>query len=432
MVDWSVRPGSDSDSEALIELIGTVWAEYPGCVLDVDAEEPWLRAPAAFYDERDGEFWVATDDDSGELLACIGIKPVGEDTVELKSLYVAASGRRTGLGSALVQLVEDTAVDRAARRIVLWSDTRFLDAHRLYTRLGYWPTGESRDLNDLSNTTEYGFAKDVLSSLFDFGDPEASGDRFADLASAGSGRFSAIAATQWARTLGLRGEFDAARTVLESVDGSDPVVRGWGALERGRVANSAGEPGRGRLHFDEALALGREHGDDGLAVDASHMIGIVGTPEEQVRFSELGLELAEPSTDPRARSLVGALLNNLGVSLGEQDRWADALAIHERAVTWRTERGAEGPLAVARWQHARALRAVGRIEEALAVQMSLDAEADPYVAEERGECLLLLGRPDEARPWFALAARGLADDGWTAANEPDRLARLQQLAAGTA
>lgn len=161
MDEWSVRPATDEDSAALIELIGTVWSEYPGCVLDVDGEEPWMRAPATFYAERDGQFWVAVDDDTGDLIACVGIKPVATDTVELKSLYVAARGRRTGLGSALVRLVEDTATDRQARRIVLWSDTRFADAHRLYTRLGYEPTGESRELHDLSNTTEYGFTKDL-------------------------------------------------------------------------------------------------------------------------------------------------------------------------------------------------------------------------------------------------------------------------------
>ena len=44
-----------------------------------------------------------------------------------------------------------------------WSDTRFLDAHRLYERLGYVRTGETRDLHDLSNTTEFFFVKELES-----------------------------------------------------------------------------------------------------------------------------------------------------------------------------------------------------------------------------------------------------------------------------
>lgn len=39
-----IRDGRDSDSEQLITLIESVYAEYPGCVLDVDGEAPHLRS----------------------------------------------------------------------------------------------------------------------------------------------------------------------------------------------------------------------------------------------------------------------------------------------------------------------------------------------------------------------------------------------------
>jgi putative acetyltransferase len=424
-----VRPVSDKDSQALIELIGVTWSEYPGVVLDVDREEPWLRSPASYYSEHGGSFWVAVGDD-GALHASIGIRPAPDEAVELKSLYVAAAGRRGGLGSGLVRMVEDEAAGLGARRIVLWSDSRFIDAHRLYRRLGYWPTGESRELNDLSSTTEYGFAKDVLSGLFDYGDVAGSAARFGDLAATHpASAFGAIAATQRARALGLSGDWDAARSLLSTIDLSDPVVAGWVAIERGRIANSTDQPGRGRADFDVAFAAGTATGDDGLAVDAAHMIAIVGSPAELISWAQRGLSLAEVSTDPRARAMVGALLNNLGVSLGEQNRWDEALAVHERSVAWRGDRGAPGPLAIARWQQARSLRAVGRVEEALAIQLELDLD-DPYVAEERAECLYALGRIDEARPYFAQVAAELGADEWFATNEVERLARLNRLAAG--
>jgi hypothetical protein len=41
-----IRPGRDSDAAGFIALIGACWAEYPGCVLDVDGELPELRALA--------------------------------------------------------------------------------------------------------------------------------------------------------------------------------------------------------------------------------------------------------------------------------------------------------------------------------------------------------------------------------------------------
>jgi len=149
----------DDDSAALIELIGACWSEYPGCVLDVDGEEPWLRAPAAAYAGDDGTCWVV--EDGGGIVACVGVKPRAGGVAELKSLYVARRARRRGLGARLTGLVEAEATQLGALRVVLWSDTRFRDAHRLYERLGYARTGRTRDLHDLSGTSEYEFAKDL-------------------------------------------------------------------------------------------------------------------------------------------------------------------------------------------------------------------------------------------------------------------------------
>jgi tetratricopeptide (TPR) repeat protein len=79
------------------------------------------------------------------------------------------------------------------------------------------------------------------------------------------------------------------------------------------------------------------------------------------------------------------------------------------------------------------LRALGRIEEALAMRQALFAgyqrslDENGYVSEELGECLLALGHPAEARPHFQRAYALLSQDIWLAANEPDRLARLQRL-----
>lgn len=153
-----IRPVTDADSSALIELIGQCWAAYPGCVLDVDAEEPWLRAPASAYAGWAGEMWVATLDDV--VVACVGVKPA-EDHAELKSLYVAPAARRRGLGELLIRLVEGEARRLGHRRIELWTDTRFADAHRAYERQGYVRLPVGRELHDLSKTVEHHYAKQL-------------------------------------------------------------------------------------------------------------------------------------------------------------------------------------------------------------------------------------------------------------------------------
>ncbi len=152
----SIRTARDEDSAGVIALIGSVFAEYPGVLLDVDREEPELRAPAS----RFPFFWVAEDQDS-EIVGCIGCTEctARAPTVELKKLYVHESARRQGLGRRLITLVEDHARAVGATRIVLWSDTRFVTAHEVYRRTGYEATGRTRELHDLSDTREFEFEK---------------------------------------------------------------------------------------------------------------------------------------------------------------------------------------------------------------------------------------------------------------------------------
>jgi putative acetyltransferase len=156
--DVVVRAARDEDAEGLIRLVGACFAEYPNCVLDVDGEIPELRAIATWVAGLGGRFWIA--ERGGVVAGSAGVTAAAEPGgAELRKLYVAADARRRGLGAQLCGLVEEEARRRAAAFIDLWSDTRFLDAHRLYHRLGYERTGETRELHDLSASVEYRFRK---------------------------------------------------------------------------------------------------------------------------------------------------------------------------------------------------------------------------------------------------------------------------------
>lgn len=154
----SLRPGRDDDAEGLIALLGGVFSEYPGCLLEVDGEMPELRRIASYFAEHAGQFWVAERD--GEVVGCIGFTPASDPRgVELKKLYVRATERKTGLGGRLVALVEAAAAERGARYIDLWSDTRFTTAHAFYEKRGWLRGPTTRELHDLSRTVEYYFKK---------------------------------------------------------------------------------------------------------------------------------------------------------------------------------------------------------------------------------------------------------------------------------
>lgn len=158
-----IRPARDSDAGGLIALIAAVYAEYPGCVLDVDREELDLRAIASAYAARGGQFWVAVDGADEGIVGCVGWSPSNDSArpgwVELRKLYVARSHRRRGLAGALCDQVESAARARNSPGIELWSDTRFKDAHRFYAQRGYERQSAVRQLADLSQSSEYHFLR---------------------------------------------------------------------------------------------------------------------------------------------------------------------------------------------------------------------------------------------------------------------------------
>ncbi len=159
MNDIVIRSARDEDSDALIRLIGAIYAEYPGCILDVDLEMPELRKPASAAHADSGRWWVAELENA--IVGSVAVVPENDGIVELKKLYVSAAARRRGLGAHLVALAESEARERNASTMVLWTDTRFADAHRLYARLGFVKAPRTRVLNDLSNTIEFHFAKEL-------------------------------------------------------------------------------------------------------------------------------------------------------------------------------------------------------------------------------------------------------------------------------
>jgi putative acetyltransferase len=155
-----LRPVTDADAEGLIALVGACFDEYPGCVLDLPGLDADLLAPATEVARRGGAWWVV--ERQREIVATIGAGELRDDgLLELKRLYVGPTARRRGLAAALVGVVEAYAAERDAVTVDLWSDTRFLDAHRLYERLGYVATGETRELHDPSDTTERRFRREL-------------------------------------------------------------------------------------------------------------------------------------------------------------------------------------------------------------------------------------------------------------------------------
>jgi tetratricopeptide (TPR) repeat protein len=283
---------------------------------------------------------------------------------------------------------------------------------------------------------ESGTLQARIDELWDFDDPAASGSRFrAAAGDASIDRERGILMTQVARALGLQGNYSEGMAILDAIPHADGdlEVEVRARLERGRILNTRGDRAEARPEFDAAFEGATSAGLENLAADALHMIAIVAPADEQLGLNERAIALANAATDPRARRWLASLYNNTGWTHFDAGNLDEALRLFELALEERLKVNKPRETGIARWAVARTLRAQGRTGEALAAQRDLkrfNAEAgidDAYVEEELGECLLALGRLDEARPHFAKAAEGISADPWMLANEPARIARLQEL-----
>lgn len=159
-MSFEIRPVKDADADGLIKLVGDCFSEYEGVIIDLEDLDKDLKAYETYLQEQEGEGFVAIAED-GELVASVACAPSGEDSFELKRLYLSARLRGSGMGLQLLHLVEGVARQRGATIMDAWSDTRFTRAHRFYEREGYAKQAETRELHDISETVEFYFKKQL-------------------------------------------------------------------------------------------------------------------------------------------------------------------------------------------------------------------------------------------------------------------------------
>ena len=218
---------------------------------------------------------------------------------------------------------------------------------------------------------------DRLRQHWDFGDLDGTEARLRDRLAAepdDDGRAEVL--TQLARVEGLRDRFDAAERLLAEAEelAAGGVAAARIDLERGRVLRSAGDPDAAlplfAAAYDRALAAGQEF----IAADAAHMAAIVDPS-----WAERGIALAEGSTD--ARYWLGPLWNNLGWSRFEAGDAAGALDAFEQALA---AQDTPQQRAIARYAVARALRELGRLDEAIEqLELGLAQSPGPHPVIEQ-------------------------------------------------
>lgn len=169
-MEWQLRPVAPGDETGVAETVKECFLEY-GLTWEPEGYHADLYNLAGYFSGEEGRFWVA--EVGGAIVGCGGIAwmeepgaPLGELVgeypriggcqAEIVRMYVRGSARRQGIAGAIFDNVLGAAQDHGVRALEIWSDKRFLDAHRMYEARGAVRVGE-RICDDPDDSPEWGF-----------------------------------------------------------------------------------------------------------------------------------------------------------------------------------------------------------------------------------------------------------------------------------
>jgi ribosomal protein S18 acetylase RimI-like enzyme len=136
-----LRRARPEDLAAVGEVTVAAYAEF--AAEDVDDYALFLKDAARR--DREAELWVATPDDSDEILGTVTICPEGSvwrevaepGEGEFRVLAVKPEARGHGVGAALLGLVVDRFRSEGAPRIVMSTQRGMVAAQRIYDGAGF-------------------------------------------------------------------------------------------------------------------------------------------------------------------------------------------------------------------------------------------------------------------------------------------------------
>ena len=256
-----------------------------------------------------------------------------------------------------------------------------------------------------------------VTKLWDFGNPAESEARFREALPTAAPDDAFILQTQIARSHGIRKDFERTRAILSTLEPAlasaspEAQTRYW--LELGRSYASATHPpatqteeakGTARNAFTHAFDVAKAAQLDYLAIDALHMMAFVDTaPEDQLKWDLKAIDYMEASSQAQAKQWEGSLRNNVGYALHQAKRFEEALAQFQGSLAAHERSGKAVNIRIAHWMVAWTYRAMGRLNEALDIQLRLErewaaaGEDDPYVFEELEHIYKGLGDDEKAK-----------------------------------
>lgn len=287
-------------------------------------------------------------------------------------------------------------------------------------------------------------AKEPINKLWDFNDPKLSESRFrgrlADEEKENAPLVERMEIlTQVARAEGLQQKFDEAHKTLDTVEATLASLNSTYLdtryyLERGRAFNSSGKKEEAKQEFLKAIESGKKGGHDYYTIDGIHMMAVADEPAKQLDWTELGIAMAEASSEDRAKLWLGTFYNNSGWTYFGMKEYQKALDLFIKNEKFAESRNNKSDVQIAKWCQAKMYRFLKQLDTSLSIQRELEKamqdktmDEDGYVYEEIAECLLAQGKANDAKPYFRRAYDLLSKDIWLQKDEKPRLERMEEL-----
>lgn len=114
--------------------------------------EDLLDIKSNFFDKGQ-PFWIALDE-FDRVIGCIGTRIDEEGKIFLSRLYVKFDFKRHGIGSKLVEMAENSAIERGFKEIHVHLGKEYLESQIFYPKHGYVEYKELYMKKNLSNFVE--------------------------------------------------------------------------------------------------------------------------------------------------------------------------------------------------------------------------------------------------------------------------------------
>lgn len=131
-----IRPFRPADQDAVVALVVSIQRDEFGFAVAA-ADHADLLDVRHHYQQRAGNFWVATD--QGAVVGSVGLLDIGQGEGALRRMFVAPSHRGgvRGTAAALLDACLTWARAHGSTRVLLGTTERFAAAHRFYEKAGF-------------------------------------------------------------------------------------------------------------------------------------------------------------------------------------------------------------------------------------------------------------------------------------------------------